>query len=319
MRQYQRLYLLSTVAIFALLIKCDKSLAQTPNESGFFPETGHWVSGTFFQFYKGVDDPLLVFGNPITEQFTDPTNGMMTQYFQRARLDQVNRSDGAAIEIAPLGSLLYEEGAAVATTPSNSPTCHFFPATGKKVCYAFEQFYQKHKGQIYFGNPVSEMMEVNGQIVQYFERARMEWHAERPFGERVVLSDLGRIYFDARIGSFAILAAVPGEKNLSIPLNLHANVFPSTPVAAANSQQTLFVVVQDQYFNPISDAAVSVSFDLPGGRQDHYRPAPTNNRGFTKLEFNLGPLPINEVIAVNVEVLFQGQNAQAASWFRTWW
>jgi len=319
MRHDIRLLLLSTIAIFALLIKCDKSLAQTPNESGFFPETGHWVSGTFFQFYKGVDDPLLVFGYPITEQFTDPTNGMMTQYFQRARLDQVNRSDGVAIEIAPLGSLLYEEDAAGGTISTNSPTCRFFPATRKKVCYAFEQFYKKHKGEIYFGNPVSEMIEVNGQIVQYFERARMEWHADRPFGERVVLAEVGRIYFNARIGSFAILAAVPGDKSLSLPIIIHANAFLSTPVAAANSQQTLFVVVQDQYFNPIGDAAVRVTFDLPGGRKDNYRPAPTNDMGFTKLEFNLGPLPINEVISVNVEVLFQGQDAQTTSWFRTWW
>ena len=47
-------------------------------------------------------------------------------------------------------------------------------------------------GEAYFGEPISPMEVMpNGRLVQYFERARMEWWPEKPTGMRVVLTDVG--------------------------------------------------------------------------------------------------------------------------------
>lgn len=61
----------------------------------FFATTGHLVCGDFMQYWEshGLDfgDPGISFreslalsGYPISEQFTDPQTGLMTQYFERA-------------------------------------------------------------------------------------------------------------------------------------------------------------------------------------------------------------------------------------------
>jgi hypothetical protein len=305
--------------LMILSMPSSTSMAQDPGEGVFFPETGHWVYGPFFQFYNAVNNPLLIFGYPITDQFTDPTNGTLTQYFQHVRFDLVKSQDVVAIEIAPLGTLLYEEDLPSAAVPITNSDCQFFPATQKSVCFAFLQFYNKHQGEQFFGNPISEIVEVNDQFVQYFERARMEWHANRLSGERVVLSDLGRIYYDTRVGNPARLSPSPGSNILQLPIKIHTNAFISNPVAAAETQQTLFVVVQDQFFNPVSGAMVSATLNLPDGQKDVYRLQPTNEMGFCELNFTTGPLPINEVISIDVNVLFQDQEAHARSWFRSWW
>lgn len=61
--------------------------------------------------------------------------------------------------------------------------------TGHTLAYSFRQFYDHHGGVPVFGLPLTEVYIENGRPVQYFERARFEWHAEIP---RVLLGHLGR-------------------------------------------------------------------------------------------------------------------------------
>src|SRR5512133_2462996 len=47
-------------------------------------DNGFTVSGEFLTFYRSVDDPDRLFGNPITIEFDDPTRpGFRMQYFER--------------------------------------------------------------------------------------------------------------------------------------------------------------------------------------------------------------------------------------------
>lgn len=61
--------------------------------------------------------------------------------------------------------------------------------TGHTLAYSFRQFYEQHGGLPVFGLPLTEVYSEDGIPVQYFERARFEWHAEIP---RVLLGHLGR-------------------------------------------------------------------------------------------------------------------------------
>jgi LPXTG-site transpeptidase (sortase) family protein len=52
-----------------------------------------------------------------------------------------------------------------------------FPETGHTLGYSFRQFYDSQGGVAIFGLPLTEVFIEDGLPVQYFERARFEWHA----------------------------------------------------------------------------------------------------------------------------------------------
>ncbi|HET9014688.1 MAG TPA: glycosyl hydrolase family 18 protein, partial [Thermomicrobiaceae bacterium] len=75
-----------------------RALASPPPSTPgcqFFPTTGHQVCGAFLAYWQShglqFGDPtityresLALFGYPLSEPFTDPTTGYVTQYFERA-------------------------------------------------------------------------------------------------------------------------------------------------------------------------------------------------------------------------------------------
>jgi hypothetical protein len=64
------------------------------------------------------------------------------------------------------------------------------------VIYAFFSFFDNNGGAELFGYPISEYGPENGtgRIVQYFQRARLEWYPELAPEQRVQLADLGSIH-----------------------------------------------------------------------------------------------------------------------------
>ncbi len=54
--------------------------------------------------------------------------------------------------------------------------CMYFAATQHNLCAGFEAYWQQFGGENIFGMPVTEEFQENGVTVQYFERARFEWH-----------------------------------------------------------------------------------------------------------------------------------------------
>lgn len=289
--------------------------AQT-SDALYVSETGHWVRGEFLKFYQSQSDPLRLFGYPITEDITDPLNGQVSQYFQRARLDLiVDANGGMSVQPARLGTLLYEEGAPLADVPTNSAACRLFPAANRYVCYAFLQFYDAHNGELLFGDPISDLEVQDGSFVQYFENARMEWHPEMPSGQRVVLSDLGRIYFDKRIGDQAALS--PATTRLLVKPKIRA--FVSQALIAPNSQQTLFIIVQDQDCRPVEQAMAGIVVRMPDGREEIYRAPLTNTDGISVVNFSVGEVLVKEIVQVDVYIDYLGEQAYASTWFRIWW
>jgi hypothetical protein len=63
-----------------------------------------------------------------------------------------------------------------APTTDTGSNCTAYEATGHSICAGFRAYWEKYGGLSVFGYPITDEMQVNGMTVQYFERARFEWH-----------------------------------------------------------------------------------------------------------------------------------------------
>ena len=156
-----------------------------------FPKPVTTLPGSFGRFTRAFRMRRSIFGMPITEQFqTADGSGLSVQYFEKVRFElHPDQPVGQRVVLSDLGTKLYQPGAPSInlTTPGACRTLNGFG-----VCYEFLTFYDQHGGQDRFGNPISgSEFQPGGRLVQYFERARFEWHPELPAGQNVMLADLG--------------------------------------------------------------------------------------------------------------------------------
>jgi hypothetical protein len=230
----------------------------------------------------------------------------------------VDTAAGPKAQLAPLGSLLYEDNAQLANIADDGSTCRRF-SNGISVCYAFLQFYDAYDGATYFGLPVSKLEVIDGRYMQYFENARMEWWPERAAGERVVLTDLGRIYFDKVVANPDLLKAnlaVNTEGKLANPV---VRVFPQKALIGSGEQQIVDIVVQNQYLQAMQGAQVGVTVTLPDGSSQFYRLPETNEYGISQLTLAMPNLDPQSVVQLKADVTIGGEEATGNGWFRIWW
>ncbi|HEX5165036.1 MAG TPA: glycosyl hydrolase family 18 protein [Thermomicrobiales bacterium] len=157
----------------------------------YFPETGHSLAYGFLDYWL-ANGGLARFGYPRTEEFTetDPMVGISytVQYFERARFEYHPEFAGTefAVLIGHTGRwALAQRGMdpwETATGPKSG--ARYFEETGHNLGGAFQRYWEANGGLMTFGYPITEeFTEVNpedGQsyVVQYFERARFEYHPE---------------------------------------------------------------------------------------------------------------------------------------------
>ena len=281
----------------------------------FFPETGHHVRDDFLRFYKNVPDPKLVFGYPITEQITSK-DGKTVQYFQRARFElRTDLPENQRVQLTPLGQALYQPAAQLKL--SNAAGCEVFP-TGYPVCLAFLDFYRANGGAAQFGHPISPFEFHNDLIVQYFEKARFEWRADRPEGQRVVLTDLGRYYFDQVGEDPAVLKPVdPLDATINPILSIKANAFVARPFTRSTGQQTVYVIVQSQTLQAVPNASGKITVYWPDGNQEEYF-FTTDRAGLGIVTFNFADQKQGELVPIEIVVIYQGLGSRTRTSFRIW-
>ncbi|HMM43424.1 MAG TPA: glycosyl hydrolase [Thermomicrobiales bacterium] len=171
-----------------------------------FPETGQAVDGRFLRAWEQRGG-LRILGLPLSRPYPrQQPDGrwLLVQDFERARLEFHPEYLGGWGEV--LGTLAGSEmvkdrldegpfhplGGCAA---SAERAC--FDVTGHSLSYGFKSFWEAHGGLATFGYPISEeFSERNadtGEVytVQYFERARFEYHPEYAGTEYEVL--LGRL------------------------------------------------------------------------------------------------------------------------------
>jgi hypothetical protein len=207
--------------------KAEEVQAQSLREKQCFEETGYCIEGRIGEFWQ-QNGGLPVFGYPKGPQETIiiEENRYVAQNFERNRLElhPENRPPYDVL-LGRLGDeLLLQNGINWQTEYPDEVDlydhdCLYFEETEKNVCGNFKRFFLSHGLTIYsdsnpypygysleqsialFGLPISPEIEATIQRspgeepwkgkVQWFERARFEWHPENPENYKVLLGLLG--------------------------------------------------------------------------------------------------------------------------------
>ncbi len=174
-----------------------------------FPETGQTLEGRFLDYWRG-NGGLPVFGYPIAAQSGAP----LSQAFERTRFEY--HPENAAPYDVLLGRLGVEaleaqgrDWRAFPTVERAAAGCSYFAETGHSLCGAFKAYWERHglefdgrRGSSFaeslalFGMPLGEPQQETNEdgatvMVQWFERARFEYHPENAAPYDVLLGRLG--------------------------------------------------------------------------------------------------------------------------------
>ena len=183
------------------------------DERQFFPATGFAVEGVFLRYWRahGLDlgDPglsarasLALFGYPLGPAHDETLDGRATlvQYFERARFEYHPENP------QPYDVLLGQFGRALhppdpPATPL--PGAAYAADTGHNLSGHFRDFWATNGGLAVFGLPLSEEFDerlADGRVyrVQYFERARLEYHPDNAAPYDVLLGQFGRQFAGGR-------------------------------------------------------------------------------------------------------------------------
>jgi peptidoglycan/xylan/chitin deacetylase (PgdA/CDA1 family) len=293
--------------VFGLLAGLNSPVSRAASASPvpgvqYFDITGHNVVGLFLQnFYAGGG--LTTTGLPLTEEFKD-TSGMTIQVFERAILElhqPVDGNDGGQqvpyIQRKLLGALLTEgRNFPPAKPEAGKDNWRFYEATQHNLSGRFARYWDSNGGLSVFGYPLSEeLTEANPAdgktyTVQYFERARFEYHPELAgTAYEVQLGLLGRQYAEGKYDPGLYdrvkpLAAGPQQlvkipslmyhhiRNLTAPYNSELNNYSVTPDALveqldwlkANGYHTVTISQIADYLKygiPLPEKPVNLRFD----------------------------------------------------------
>ena len=173
-----------------------------------FSQTGQSICKqmeSYWQRYGGVAQ----FGYPISgwldEKSATDGKTYLVQYFERAKFELHPENKGTLYEV--LIGLLGRQFHAVdpPVPPLNDGRHQYFKETGHNVSTLFYNYWQQHGGLFVNGYPISEEFQEKSSdgktyAVQYFERARFEYHPENKPPYDVLLGFLGRQAWNQRGG-----------------------------------------------------------------------------------------------------------------------
>lgn len=315
--------LIMTQRIFSFLLVCfllgttwGSAHADTLDFK-YFTETGHNVQGEFLKFYNANANATLLYGYPITEQFVSK-DGKTVQYFQRARFElHTDLPEGQRVQLTALGREIYKPASPL--NVNNSFACKSFSENSFPVCFAFLEFFEPYGGVAQFGLPISPFEYHDNMIVQYFEKARFEWQAWKTEGQRVVISDLGRIYFDKLGEDPGFLPQVKPLDNTPTAVNtLQVRAFVWRAVTLANDSQIIYVIVQDQAMQVVSNAVCASVVHWPDGRTESSN-INTNTNGVGIVTLSFSDQPYGSLISADVSCAFEEHLGTTTTSFRIWY
>lgn len=226
----------------------------------YFEETGHHLSGDFLRHWLN-NGQFTIYGFPVTDPVVE--NGRVVQYFERARLELWPENAGS--EWVVQGTLLgrWKAQRLSGSTPfqpvqlSGEPgeDVYYFPETRHTLANAFKRYWDENGGVHVFGYPISEEFEENGYVVQYFERARFEYHPENAGTEyEILLGHLGKEYAEAHGVSFEPIGRGPDA------VKYDAGVFNTEWIdALENGERARWVVVAVDVLNVRSEPTTSAA------------------------------------------------------------
>jgi hypothetical protein len=206
--------------------------ASAATEPRFFPETRHYVSGRFREFWEERGG-LFVFGLPLTSQFpftSTDGNTYQTQFFERAVFEyhpENNYPYDVLLTLVGNDIAAQRGGITPPVAPNGEAGGGYDTVTGHNVPAAFQTWWNRYGGLQNFGRPLGEVVpEINEAdggtyLTQYFERGRFEYHPENKGSDyEVLLGLLGRerlMRAGVPTSATAPESAPPGSNFLSGP------------------------------------------------------------------------------------------------------
>jgi hypothetical protein len=248
------------------------------------------------------------------------------QYFDNVRMEwHPENPDPYKVQLGLLGEILGHVSSAIPASdvPRGNPYRRYFPETGHVVSFAFLVFYDDNGGLDIFGYPISEPVVENGRIVQYFQRARMEWHPERPRDERVVLGTLGSEY----IQRFSVPEEYTRRQRgvLVTPVQtavgesgLYVWAFVRNVITGREGSQTVYIYVTDAGRQPVQGAMATISVRYPS-QTVQYPGLFTDSRGIASQDFMILAPPPGRKVIVDVSVQLGGMVKTAQTFFVPWY
>ncbi len=175
-----------------------------------FAETGRCVDGRFLAYWL-AHGGLALNGYPLGDagfETLEDGRAYTVQYFERTRLEY--HPENAAPDDVLLGQL----GRAIHPAPPPAAPlaeARYFAETGHNLRAGFRAYWEANGGLAQFGYPLTEefpaqLEDGKTYTVQYFERARFEYHPENPAPDDVLLGQFGR-----RLFATSFLAPFPGQ------------------------------------------------------------------------------------------------------------
>ncbi len=313
-----RVVLLTLCIIVMLTSTALLAWAQEDTSWVYFRETGHTLRTPFLEYFKATGG-LARYGYPITDDYVDSNTRLLVQYFEKARLEwHPANPDPYKIQLGLLGEELGKRTPGIPVKeipPATDPSCAYFPETGHSVCYKFLEYYRKAGGLDMFGYPITQFEDENGLIVQYFQRAKMEWQPSKPVGQQVQLTNLSVILAKAgAVPPSAISPQLPPNdappRVSAGPTSIRARGSVLNGFAAPSGIQSAYVLVVDQLGRPVQSAAVSliVHYAQPK-RNVAYQLAPTDKQGVSFQSFDAGNGEPGAVITLEFVVTYPGLKA----------
>ncbi len=261
-------------------------------------QTQKCVKGMLFAYWLehgGVDR----WGYPITDEFDEPNADGKThrvQYFERGRLEYHQEFINTPSVVLP-GLLGREQFAAryPISRTANATGEQCFAETNRCISGGFKNYWQQGGGAGQFGFPISdELDETNGgqtAHVQYFERARFEYHPEAS-GTKGEVS-LGLVGSDAFATKYPT-GQPPAATGFAI--NVWANTKAGMPYPAPVASLAARVYVPDELagnVTVIDPSSFQIIDRYPTGRTSHHvSPSPDFAHLYVE---NMGSSTLSEI------------------------
>ncbi len=161
-----------------------------------FAETGHCVAGRFLGYWE-AHGGLVLNGYPLGDEVVatlEDGRPYTVQYFERSRLEyHPEQRPPFDVLLGQFGRRFHPADPAA----DRRDGARYFAETGHNLGGRFRTYWEGHGGLLQFGFPLGEeLAEIleDGHVytVQYFERARFEYHPENPPPDEVLLGQFGR-------------------------------------------------------------------------------------------------------------------------------
>jgi hypothetical protein len=151
-------------------------MSVLPGSQTYTAEESYGIAPQFYRYWL-LEGGLELYGYPIAPP--EENNGKIVQYFERARMEyDVSAPETQTIALGLLGREITANRTnelffrPVATLKSDS--IWYLEETGHTLGGAFLSYWFSQGGLAVFGYPISEPFVERGQVVQYFERTRLE-------------------------------------------------------------------------------------------------------------------------------------------------